>query len=268
MRTKKNCPRRLSRGAFAMTLFLAIVAAPTYAGGSGAFALDPMHELAIGLPGTAAFAAGCILTADAPNSAGALGWIDDDWTFPYNATLDLVGSITSVAAVAALPLLLDAFTVEDISIIAVMYAESAVWTIGLKNILKGAFDRPRPYLFYSNTPGNLINDEDPDNELYSSFPSGHTAIAFMTASFITYVYSKGDSSKTSKILVGAGVFALAGGTAALRIAAGTHYPSDVLAGALIGTAVGFLVPALHTQKPEKGWSLGTGAVPLSMTYSY
>jgi hypothetical protein len=40
---------------------------------------------------------------------------------------------------------------------------------------------------------------------------------------------------------------LAGATSNLRVRAGKHFYSDVLAGAAIGTGVGVLVPALHLQ---------------------
>ena len=247
-------------------VFLA-AAVPLHAGGSGAFPLDLRRDLAIVLPGAGVFACGQLIARNADRAAPAFGWIDDGWTFPYNDSLDRAGDIASVAAVAALPLLLDAFTAEDIGVIAVLYAESAVWTLGVKNILKEALGRPRPYLFHADTPASLLSDSDPDGERYESFPSGHTAFAFMTASFITYVYSRGTTSKTSKILVGAGTFALASGTALLRVVGGMHYPSDVVAGALIGTAAGILVPALHTRKTE-GWSLNVSAGSLTAYYAY
>ena len=33
-----------------------------------------------------------------------------------------------------------------------------------------------------------------------------------------------------------------------RVAAGWHFPTDVLAGALVGTTVGVVVPALHLRR--------------------
>ena len=41
------------------------------------------------------------------------------------------------------------------------------------------------------------------------------------------------------------LFAAAATTAALRVAAHRHFPTDVVAGAALGTAVGWVVPLLH-----------------------
>src|SRR6201995_2002627 len=44
-----------------------------------------------------------------------------------------------------------------------------------------------------------------------------------------------------------GGFAAAAATSNLRVRAGRHFYSDVLLGGIIGTAVGYAVPALHAQ---------------------
>ena len=51
-------------------------------------------------------------------------------------------------------------------------------------------------------------------------------------------------SPSRRVVYGA---AILGGTtvAALRAAAGRHFPTDVLTGAVVGSAVGLAVPALH-----------------------
>ena len=41
------------------------------------------------------------------------------------------------------------------------------------------------------------------------------------------------------------LYAGAVGVAALRVAAGKHFPTDVVAGAALGSAVGWLVPTIH-----------------------
>ena len=51
-------------------------------------------------------------------------------------------------------------------------------------------------------------------------------------------------------LVWAGSLSLAGFVGALRIAAGKHYPTDVVAGALVGTGVSLSILGFHKKKPQ------------------
>ncbi|MFA6505262.1 MAG: phosphatase PAP2 family protein [Treponemataceae bacterium] len=256
-------PAQNLREALFLTLFIAVIASPTHAGGSGSFTLDWKKELAIGLPGAALFAYGHFATAEAPEQRTGFGWIDESLTFPYNKTIDRIGDISQFAAIAALPLLLDSITANEAATVAVMYAESALWAFALKDTLKAAFGRPRPYLSRADTPTELLSDDD----RYFSFPSGHATFSFMTASFATYIYSRGNTSAASKWVLGAGVYALAIGTSALRVGGGVHYTADVLVGALLGSAIGIIVPALHELTTEN-WKISLAPDTISVSYSY
>ena len=64
-----------------------------------------------------------------------------------------------------------------------------------------------------------------------AFPSGHTSLAFSSATILGYRYPKW----RIPLYIGAGIVGFS------RIYLGRHYTSDVIAGAAIGTAMGMLV---------------------------
>lgn len=68
----------------------------------------------------------------------------------------------------------------------------------------------------------------PDGSDYHSFPSGHTATDFMTATLLTKEY--GDVSPW----IGIGAYTVAAGTGCMRLANNKHWLSDVMVGAGIG----------------------------------
>ena len=82
---------------------------------------------------------------------------------------------------------------------------------------------------------NLVKEERPDGSNNLSLPSGHTAIAFTTATLLFQEY------KDSNLWYASSGFVFATATAILRIANNKHYSSDVLAGAGIGLLSGILV---------------------------
>ncbi len=85
--------------------------------------------------------------------------------------------------------------------------------------------RPRPFVTLNFVP--LVNE----SPLSKSFPSSHTIVAFAVASAI-YSYNKkwGLIALVLAACIGIG-----------RVLVGVHYPSDVLAGAVLGVLVSWLV---------------------------
>jgi membrane-associated phospholipid phosphatase len=216
--------------------------APAAAGGSASFALEWRTELAVGAPAFALYLWGEAATESPPGGdREQFGWFDEAWVRPYDKGLDRAADFTRAAGLAALPFLLD--DAGGIPTIAVMYAESALLAEGARNVLKAAFLRPRPYLSFDDTPEDVAESDDRN----LSFPSGHTSTAFMTASFATYVFSRGKTDSRGKWAFGIAAFSLAATTGALRVAAGMHHATDVLAGAAIGTFAGLSVPWLHEE---------------------
>lgn len=98
-----------------------------------------------------------------------------------------------------------------------------------------------------NTLKSTTNVMRPDGSNDHSFPSGHTALAFMTATMLAKEY--GHISPW----VGVGAYTFATGTGLMRIANNKHWLSDVLTGAGIGilsTEFGYYIADLLFK--EKG----------------
>jgi membrane-associated phospholipid phosphatase len=87
-----------------------------------------------------------------------------------------------------------------------------------------------------------------EDDYYNSFPSGSTALAFLSAGFLSATFAAEYPASRWKIPVISGAYALAGGIAAARILSGSHFLTDVLAGAAIGSLYGWIVPLLHKKQ--------------------
>lgn len=93
------------------------------------------------------------------------------------------------------------------------------------------------------------------DDAHFSFFSGHTAAAFTVATFVWKVVTDiHEDSIWMKLLWGSSL-TLAAMTGYARVEAGKHYPSDVIAGAVVGFAIGYLVLMLHKKKKGDRLSL-------------
>lgn len=141
-----------------------------------------------------------------------------------------------------------------------LYMEALTITGLVTESLKAAVDRPRPY---TQTEGV---DESFDMQ---SFPSGHTSMSTAAAMTTVRMMDLRHGFGPGERVIAYGSVVLVGGTAAaLRITGGAHFPSDVIAGAAIGGAVGWLVPELH--KPGRIASVdaaGNGRVVFRVTFA-
>ena len=97
---------------------------------------------------------------------------------------------------------------------------------GFTEVLKRATRRERPYLKYPD----LITGKSLSTGY--SFPSGHTATAFATATSLSLTFPKW--------YVIAPSFAYASAVGYSRMYLGVHYPSDAVGGALLGAGSAFL----------------------------
>jgi membrane-associated phospholipid phosphatase len=133
--------------------------------------------------------------------------------------------------------------------ISIMYSETILWSSFLPYYGKGLAQRLRPYAYNSDVPLNVKLGA----ETKRSFFSAHTCLAFSSAVFISKVYTDyfPDSEYIPYIWGGSALFA--GVVGYLRIRSGSHFVSDVLTGAAVGSIVGYAVPYLHKKgkNPDK-----------------
>lgn len=127
--------------------------------------------------------------------------------------------------------------------ITVMYLETMALESGLAYLLKNAFNRSRP-LVYNDDPAVSMELKTSRNAR-KSFPSGHTANAFASMVFLAGVYDELNPESSGSGAVWAACLGSAAATGVLRVVSGRHFTSDVLAGAVLGTITGLLVPRLH-----------------------
>lgn len=119
---------------------------------------------------------------------------------------------------------------EKIRIFLVTISSIVVARLGVAEIIRFFYHRPRPFLVLE--AHKLISNSDwfySDKEW--SFPSGHSAFFFAMATAV-YLYNKkwGIAFFIAAILMNIS-----------RIIAGVHYPSDILGGAVVGIIVGYAI---------------------------
>lgn len=159
---------------------------------------------------------------------------------PYSKKLDYLGTGFEVLTLLY-PSVFITIDKSDWFTVGVIYAETLAITQGISKILKLSIDRTRPYMYFNDYP----KDEIDTGDWCSSFPSGHSARSFAAATFTSYVFCKYFPDSKFKIPVIVSSYSLAVTTACLRLASGNHFMTDVITGAVLGSACGFLVPFFH-----------------------
>lgn len=110
----------------------------------------------------------------------------------------------------------------------------AIWAgiiaLALATVFAYVIGRPRPFL-----ASPLIELRIPPPTHDVALPSGHTSTAFALAGIIAYAIPE----------YALGVYVLAGLVALGRMMAGVHYPTDILAGIVLGSVSALFVRWSH-----------------------
>jgi membrane-associated phospholipid phosphatase len=120
----------------------------------------------------------------------------------------------------------------------VVFANAIVWAEATNAWLKVLAHRSRPVLY---TSAAVAAAADVDNR--RSLPSGHATVAFAAATSYLVIAEREQLSHRARNAVL--LYAGAVGVSALRISAGAHFPTDVMAGGLLGSGVGWLAARAH-----------------------
>ena len=152
----------------------------------------------------------------------------------------------------ALPLLLLAGREvrQDFGALAFLWGETLLINGGLTFAAKYAFRRPRPYVYNEE----IATSEKLTTSAKTAFFSGHTSMVAANAFFTAKVFSDYYPESKWKPVVWSVAAAVPAITGYLRVEAGRHYPSDVIAGYFAGALAGYLVPHLH--KKARGGQKG------------
>lgn len=131
---------------------------------------------------------------------------------------------------------------------AVLYAETTFLNLALTNLAKIAFRRPRPIAYFELRETGMVSD---DTNVALSFYSGHTATTAGLAATATYfAFARQENGWEGWVTLAVGMAATAY-VAVQRVRARAHFPTDVIAGALVGAGVGVLVPHLHRTQGDQ-----------------
>lgn len=167
---------------------------------------------------------------------------DRSGTFHYSKSAGSVSYYTLYACMGAPFLLMaDRNARRDGLTVGSLYLQTLALTNGLTSIAKGAAERTRPFVYNPDAP---LSDKLAI-DARKSFFSGHSSNAFASAVFASTVFSDYHPKSSWRWAVWGVSLSAAAATGALRYRAGKHFPTDILTGAAVGSAVGYLVPRLH-----------------------
>jgi membrane-associated phospholipid phosphatase len=130
-------------------------------------------------------------------------------------------------------------------------AQAASWNSALNLNIRAERVHPRPLVYGTKAPAS----ERSKPEAAGSFYSGHASGAFLGAVYVATVYPLRHPEFEHRGWLWAGSLALATTVSALRVPAGKHFPSDLIAGAAMGSLIGLGFAQLHRPAGMELWGV-------------
>lgn len=167
------------------------------------------------------------------------------WGLEQQSTAHMLSNVDEVVVLLAVAgvdtyLARDAGALQAVPVDMLVTVETVLLSQLLNEAVKAIAGRERPFVHVLPDDQKLLTHDPADNNV--SFYSGHTNMAFALVSAAgTVAHLRG--YRNSWLIWAVGL-PLAASVGYLRMAADKHYLTDVLAGALIGTAVGWALPTL------------------------
>ncbi len=173
---------------------------------------------------------------------GNVNCFDRSACYNYSETTDdLSDYLLAVCAALPLTILASDDVSKDFSTFSLMYLENLSFSTSLPMLTKSFIRRPRPYTYNPQVP----EDKKMSADAGLSFFSGHTSIAFASAVFFGRLFSSYFPDSKWEPYAWGGSLLLSSLTGYMRYDSGRHFPTDIIVGALVGSAVGYLIPELH-----------------------
>jgi membrane-associated phospholipid phosphatase len=134
---------------------------------------------------------------------------------------------------------------------ALILAQAFAWNSAINLNVRAERVHPRPFVYGTRAPAA----DRREGQAAGSFYSGHASAAFLGAVYLSTVYPLRHPEFEQRGWLWAGSLTVATTASALRVAAGKHFPSDVIAGAALGSLVGLGFIQLHLKDAELwGWN--------------
>lgn len=160
------------------------------------------------------------------------------WSPPWALASD-IGALTLSVGAATL-LVADEGLLAGLND-AVVVAQSALIATAAPTMLTLAAGRPRPFLYGDAAPEDVRNTSDAS----LSFISSHTSVSFALAVSTYMTMKRRHPEGPLRWIVLATGLPIASSVGVARVLAGRHFITDSIAGALVGSAMGILIPSLH-----------------------